>query len=115
MTDVMPIAKNSSKPPCGRCGCIIVYTGKLCLFCDAAKAIIGEAINQYGVSNDAICQIDVDAGEESGCGCEDTVTSLPTIRICEVVLEGLPDEGQVTDAVLRALMMDCFCDSPAAM
>ncbi len=115
MTDVAPTAKNSSKPPCGRCGCIIVYTGKLCLFCEAAKEIIGEAINQYGVSNDAICQIDVDEGEAAGCGCEDVVTSLPTIRICEVVLEGLPDEGQVTDAVLRALMMDCFCDSPAVI
>ncbi|MHA2119334.1 MAG: hypothetical protein ACW98J_10480 [Candidatus Thorarchaeota archaeon] len=115
MTDVISTAQNSSKPPCGRCGCIIVYTGKLCLFCEAAKEIIKEAINQYGVSGDVICQIDVDEGEEAGCGCEDTVTSLPTIRICEVVLEGLPDEGQVTDAVLRALMMDCFCDSPAAM
>lgn len=115
MTDVIPISKNSGKPPCGRCGCIIVYTGKLCLFCDAAKEIIGETINQYGVSSDVICQIDVDNGEESGCGCEDTVTSLPTIRICEVVLEGLPDEGQVNDAVLRALMMDCFCETPTVM
>ncbi|MFX1331579.1 MAG: hypothetical protein ACFE9W_08485 [Promethearchaeota archaeon] len=83
------------------------------MFCDAAKEIIEEAINNYGVSDDVICQIDVDSGEEEGCGCEDVVTSLPTIRICEIVLEGLPDEGQVTDAVLRALMMDCFCDSPA--
>ncbi|MHA2141498.1 MAG: hypothetical protein ACXADC_05140 [Candidatus Thorarchaeota archaeon] len=115
MTDVIPSSRNSGKPPCGRCGCIIVYTGKLCLFCEAAKEIIGEAINQYGVSNDAICQIDVDEDEDAGCGCEDIVTSLPTIRICEVVLEGLPDEGQVTDAVLRALMMDCFRETPSAI
>ncbi|MFW9886980.1 MAG: hypothetical protein ACFFER_02285 [Candidatus Thorarchaeota archaeon] len=115
MTDVIPTTKNSMKTSCGRCGCIIVYTGKLCLFCDAAKEIIEEAITNYGVSDDVICQINVDAGEGEGCGCEDVVTSLPTIRICEVVLEGLPDEDQVTDAVLRALMMDCFCESPTMM
>jgi hypothetical protein len=115
MTNVISTTKNSMRTPCGRCGCIIIYTGKLCLFCEAAKEIIGEAITNYGVSDDVICQIDVDAGEGEGCGCEDVVTSLPTIRICEVVLEGLPDEGQVTDAVLRALMMDCFCDRPAIM
>ncbi|NHJ12662.1 MAG: hypothetical protein EAX95_03260 [Candidatus Thorarchaeota archaeon] len=110
MTKAVQMSNGLGKTPCGRCGCIIVYTGDYCFFCDAAKEMLGEAIAQYGVSDSAICQIDVDS--EGECGCNDSITRLPTIRICSVKLEGLPDEGQVTDAVLRALMMDCFCESP---
>ncbi|MFX1367661.1 MAG: hypothetical protein ACFFAY_03580 [Promethearchaeota archaeon] len=110
MTKAVHMTDHRGKTSCGRCGCIIVYTGEYCLFCDAAKEILSEAISQYGVSENAVCQIDVDSG--GNCGCSDGITQLPTIRICSMKLEGLPDEGQVTDAVLRALMMDCFCENP---
>ncbi|NHI83852.1 MAG: hypothetical protein EAX81_06095 [Candidatus Thorarchaeota archaeon] len=110
MTKVVEMSNGLGKTPCGRCSCIIVYTGDYCLFCDAAKEMLGEAIAHYGVSDAAICQVDVDS--EDGCGCNDGITRLPTIRICNVKLEGLPDEKEITDAVLRALMMDCFCEDP---
>ena len=109
----MQISNSLRRTACGRSACIILYTGKACLFCDVAKEILGEAISQFGVSEGVICKIDVDRGEDKGTGCDDVVTSLPTIRICNVVLEGIPDEGLVNDAVIRALMMDCFCDTPA--
>lgn len=98
--------------PCGRRSCIILYSGQACLFCGAAKQLLGETMSHFGVSDDIICMIDVDKGEDKASGCNDVVTSLPTIRICNVVLEGLPDESEVNDAVIRALMMDCFCDTP---
>lgn len=108
----MQISNSLTKTACGRIGCIILYTGQACLFCDVAKELLSEAISQFGVSDGVICKLDVDKGEDKGSGCNDVVTSLPTVRICNVLLEGIPDEGQVNDAVIRALMMECFCDAP---
>ncbi|MFX0107203.1 MAG: hypothetical protein ACFE7R_02875 [Candidatus Hodarchaeota archaeon] len=106
-------SETKTKTPCGRCACIILYKGQYCLFCDAARELLGETVSQFGVTDNVICQVDIDTAPFDSCGCSDDVTQLPTIRICNVVLEGLPDEGQVNDAVIRALMMDCFCENPA--
>ena len=47
--------------------------------------------------------------DDCGCGTED-VSMLPTIKICDARITGLPDEQTLKDAVLRAIMKDCFCE-----
>ena len=31
-----------TKAECGQCSCIVLYTSKFCVFCDAAEEILGE-------------------------------------------------------------------------
>jgi hypothetical protein len=95
--------------PCGKCGCIIMYKGELCIFCDAAIEILQDALSNFGVPSSAIRSVDVESGDDCGCGTED-IQMLPTIKICDVKLTGLPDEQLVSDAVIRAVMKDCFCE-----
>jgi hypothetical protein len=95
--------------PCGKCGCIIMYKGELCIFCDAAIEILKSALSNFGVPNSAIRSVDVESDNDCGCSTDD-ISVLPTIKICDVKLTGLPDEQIVSDAVIRAIMKDCFCE-----
>lgn len=97
------------KTPCGRCGCIIFYKGAFCIFCDAATEMLTNALIGFGVPDSAICEIDVESNDECGCGTED-IAMLPTIRVCDKKLTGLPDQQSMTDAVMQAIMKDCFCE-----
>lgn len=95
--------------PCGKCSCVIMYKSQACVFCDPAAEILEEALSSFGVPSSAIIQVDVEANDDCGCGTED-IAMLPTIKICDSMLTGLPDEGLLRDAVIRAIMKDCFCD-----
>jgi hypothetical protein len=99
----------SASTPCGKCGCIVMYRGDLCLFCDAAEEILEEALSSYGVPTSAIRSVDVESDDTCGCSTDD-ISALPTITICDVKLTGLPDEQMVNDAVIRAIMKECFCE-----
>jgi hypothetical protein len=95
--------------PCGKCGCIVMYKGDLCIFCDAAQEILQGALANYGVPTSAIRAVDVESDDDCGCSTDDIMV-LPTIKICDVSLTGLPDEQMVNDAVIRAVMKECFCE-----
>ncbi len=95
--------------PCGKCSCIIMYKGDLCMFCDATAEILEKTLMNYGVPATAIQEVDVESGDDCGCG-KDDVSMLPTLKICDSKLTGLPDEQMLNDAVIRAIMKECFCE-----
>jgi hypothetical protein len=99
----------STSTLCGKCGCIVMYKGDLCIFCDAVKEMLRGALSTYGVSSSAIRAVDVESGDNCGCSTDD-ISVLPTITICDVKLTGLPDQQSVNDAVIRAIMKSCFCE-----
>lgn len=86
-----------------------MYKGDLCIFCDAAIEMIQDALSNFGVSGSAVRAVDVESDDACDCGTDD-VLALPTIKICDVMLTGLPDEQIVNDAVIRAVMKECFCE-----
>lgn len=97
------------KTKCGECSCVILYKGDMCLFCDAASDILADSLESFGIPGSAAKEVDVDEAEE--CGCKtDNITMLPTIKICDVTITGLPEEQMVKDAVIRAIMKDCFIE-----
>lgn len=98
-----------TKTPCGKCSCIILYTSEFCVFCEAAEEILIEALMNFGVSKTAIREVDVETEDECGCRTDD-VTMLPTIKVCDQFLTGLPEEQSMRDAVMQAIMKDCFCE-----
>ncbi|TFG26683.1 hypothetical protein EU527_19455 [Candidatus Thorarchaeota archaeon] len=103
------VSEPRSLTPCGRCSCVIMYKGDLCIFCDAASEILEGALSNYGVSSAVIKEVDIESGDDCGCDTND-VSMLPTIKICDAKFSGLPDEQMINDAVIRAIMKDCFCE-----
>lgn len=95
--------------PCGKCSCVIMYKTEHCVFCDPAAEILENALTSFGVPSNVIVQVDVESGDDCGCGTED-ISMLPTIKICDSRITGLPDEQMLNDAVIRAIMKDCFCE-----
>lgn len=108
-TEAIPVSETETKTACGKCSCIIMYTSEFCVFCDAAEEILIDALTNFGVSKAAIREVDVEAADECGCRTDD-VTMLPTIKVCDKHLTGLPEEQSMQDAVMQAIMKDCFCE-----
>jgi hypothetical protein len=109
-TEAISVSGTETKTACGRCSCIIVYTSEFCVFCEAAGEILNDALDNFGVSKTAIRQVDIETEEECGCRTDD-ITMLPTIKVCDQHLTGLPEEQSMKDAVMQAIMKDCFCES----
>ncbi len=86
-----------------------MYTSEFCVFCEPAAEILANALTNFGVAETAIRQVDVEAEGECGCRTDD-VTMLPTIKVCDQHLTGLPEEQSMQDAVMQAIMKDCFCE-----
>lgn len=86
-----------------------MYTSEFCVFCEAAAEILIEALTDFGVPKTAIREVDVETGDDCGCGTDD-VTMLPTIKVCDQHITGLPEEQSMKDAVMQAIMKDCFCE-----
>jgi hypothetical protein len=106
--DCLHSAYNSPIISCGRSSCIILYRGEDCFFCDVAAEMLSSIVSQYGVSNGVIREIDIDSSEDIES--EPAIVALPTIRICDAVLTGLPEEDVISDAFIRVLMKDCFSE-----
>jgi hypothetical protein len=103
MSDVSPRTK------CGECSCVILFKGEFCLFCDAAQEIIANSLQEFGIPMTALREVDVDSAAECGCNADD-IAMLPTIKICDVKITGLPEEQSVNDAMIRAIMKPCFAE-----
>jgi glutaredoxin len=108
-SEATPVSDMEAKTECGKCSCIIMYTSEFCVFCDAAEEILIEALTGFGVSKTAIREVDIETEEECGCRTDD-VTMLPTIKVCDQHITGLPEEQSMKDAVMQAIMKDCFCE-----
>jgi hypothetical protein len=105
--EAVKLAEISHKTRCGECSCVILYKGDMCLFCDAAAEILVDSLESFGIPGSAALEVDVDDADACGCNTEN-ITMLPTIKICDVMLTGLPEEQTVKDAVIRAVLKDCF-------
>ena len=107
--EVKSVSDVQTATPCGKCSCVIMYKTEQCVFCDPAAEILEEALSSFGVPASAIIEVDVESDDDCGCGTND-ISMLPTIKICDSTITGLPDEGMLNDAVIRAVMKDCFCE-----
>jgi len=101
---LLPI--ESSKTECGRCSCIILYSGEHCVLCDAALELLYSVISDFGLPTSVIKKIDV-LTEDDGCNLPAPV-GLPAIRICGELLTGLPDIDVARGAVMHAVLNGCF-------
>ena len=104
------ISYKHQRTECGRCACIILYTGEQCVLCDAALEIMYSVISDFGLSPTVIREVDVANGDDDGCGLPAPV-GLPAMRICDEFMSGLPDIDEARGAVMHAVLKNCFSDN----
>jgi glutaredoxin len=92
------------KTPCGRAGCITLYTGDGCFFCDMAWEILKEVVSDFSLPYDAIALVDTERVDPAIAG----PLGLPTIQICGEVIVGIPDIDQIRGALMHAVLRTCF-------
>jgi hypothetical protein len=107
----MTLSKSSTV--CGRCGCILFYTGENCMFCPAADEILQDVSEPLEVEESAICRIDIE--NVNGETLDSPVTTIPLMRICDTTITGLPDESSVRDALIAMLVKSCYYESQSGM
>ncbi len=106
--DAIVTQNTDCKVACGRESCIIFYKGEHCMFCKPTNEVLKEALLQFGLTETSILEIDV--GEDESLARDAGVVGLPTIKICNETLLGLPDEGSIRDAIVNAMMQECFSE-----
>lgn len=94
---------------CGKYGCITIYTGDGCFFCDAACELLKEVVSDFGLPYEAITLVDADTVNPTNSSLSSPV-GLPTIQICNDVIVGLPDIDAVRGALMHAVLKGCFSD-----
>ncbi|MFX1270706.1 MAG: hypothetical protein ACFFAX_03410 [Promethearchaeota archaeon] len=99
----------NSSTVCGRCGCILFYTGENCTFCPAADEVLQDVREPLEVEDSAICRIDIENINEDSL--DPPVPTIPLIRICDTTITGLPDESSVRDALIAMLVKSCYYES----
>ena len=92
---------------CGREGCITLYKNKDCAFCDTAWQILASAAGDFGLSNNVISLVDVETSDDLGLGYSGPL-GLPTIRICEEYILGIPELDNVRTKIMHAALKNCF-------
>jgi hypothetical protein len=103
------MSQKKSATVCGRCGCILFYSGEDCMFCPAADDILQNVREPLEVEDDVICRIDIE--NLNGEALESPVTTIPLIRICDTTITGIPDESSVRDALIAMLVKSCYYES----
>ncbi len=92
---------------CDKSCCIKIYKGKNCIFCEAAREVLNETLNLYGLTETAIQEIDVDNPDSVYAS---DIVGLPSIRICKELFTGLPDKHQIGTAIVRNFMKSCLIE-----
>ena len=92
---------------CGREGCITLYKNSDCAFCDTAWQILVSAAGDFGLSSKVISIVDVETSDDHGLGFTGPL-GLPTIRICEEYILGIPEIDNVRTKIMHAALKNCF-------
>ncbi|MCK5238548.1 MAG: hypothetical protein KAR33_03305 [Candidatus Thorarchaeota archaeon] len=92
---------------CGRNGCVVIYTGDNCAFCDTAFETLRDVLSDFGLSSSVISEVNVTSGIQCACDIPGIVT-LPTIRVCDQLITGLPQIDEARSSIMHAILKGCF-------
>ncbi len=91
---------------CGRCGCVVVYSGNHCIFCEMTIEMVCDLLKEFSMGVEGVVIVDIEKG--CSCGCSAEVTALPAVRVCDQTVVGLPDRTSLRELLINAMMSDCF-------
>ncbi|MFX1265558.1 MAG: PAS domain S-box protein [Promethearchaeota archaeon] len=102
----LPAWEEEKELPCGRDACITFYKSEHCVFCGPVLDSLTGIMDELGVSHSMLSVVSVD-DPDSGVT-EDDLAAVPTVRICDVEMEGYQEEDDLRTAVLGMIMKGCF-------
>ena len=82
-----------------------MFTSSDCFFCPAAREILTDVLNEFEVSEHIPCEIDP---HQQDVSVSSPIAMLPTIRICDRDIVGIPNEQDIRDSLLQAMSKYCF-------
>ena len=100
-----------TKTQCGRAGCIVLYKGEACIFCDAALETLNSIVEEFGLPHNSVCALDADEFCDDLSPGYPGPMGLPTIRVCREILVGLPDPDSARGAIMHAALRECFLEN----
>jgi len=101
----VPVIEKRSE--CGRAGCLVLFTGDDCAFCDGARESIISALSDFGITYDVVAEVNISSGVECACDLPGIVT-LPTVRVCDQLISGLPQIDDIRAHLMHAILKGCF-------
>lgn len=99
---------SDAKTNCGRAGCILFYTSEDCLLCTTALTQLHQTLEELRIPCESVYLLDVDEKADREMAIGAGLQFTPTTNVCGRLIVGLPDEGSLRDALLRAMLEDCF-------
>lgn len=93
---------------CGRLGCITIYMSEDCHLCEAMDKYLQEVVKSEGLSENIINRVYRNSvlAEPNF----DEILSVPAVRICQMVLTGLPDDERMRSSLRSAANKECFLE-----
>jgi len=92
--------------PCGRIGCIAVYSSRECHMCEYIEEIVRQAVRAEGIPEDIVKRIPEEIPIEDTPF--DSVYAFPSVRVCDGILNGIPTETEIRNALRNANHLQCF-------
>jgi PAS domain S-box-containing protein len=103
---VFPTWTDETDLPCGGKKCISFYKSAHCFWCDPVYDLLMRVMEELSIAKSVVELIDVD--DPNAELPEDELPLLPTIRLCDVQMNGFIQELNLRKELLRMLGKPCY-------
>jgi PAS domain S-box-containing protein len=103
---VFPSWTDETDLPCGGKKCISFYKSAHCFWCDPVYDLLMRVMEELSIARSVVESIDVD--DPNAELPDDELRLLPTIRLCDVQLNGFVQELSLRKELLRMLGKPCY-------
>jgi PAS domain S-box-containing protein len=103
---VFPSWTDETDLPCGGKKCISFYKSAHCFWCDPVYDLLMRLMEELSIARSIVESIDVD--DPNAELPDDELPLLPTIRLCDVQLNGFIQEQNLRKELLRMLGKPCY-------
>jgi PAS domain S-box-containing protein len=103
---IFPIWTDETDLPCGGKKCISFYKSAHCFWCDPVYDLLMKLMDELSIARSIVESVDVD--DPNAELPDDELPLLPTIRLCDVQLNGFIQELNLRKELLRMLGKPCY-------
>ncbi|MFW9956279.1 MAG: hypothetical protein ACFFD3_17185, partial [Candidatus Thorarchaeota archaeon] len=86
---------------------VAIYVGDNCAFCDTALETLREALADFLIDSSVISKVNVSSRVTYPFEVPGGL-ALPTIRVCDNLISGLPDIDKARSYLMLAILRGCF-------
>ncbi len=103
---VFPVWTDETDLPCGGKKCITFYKSAHCFWCDPVYDLLMRLMEELSIARSIVELVDVD---DPNADLPDTgLPLLPTVRLCDIELNGFVQEQNLRNGLLQMLGKPCY-------